>query len=152
MAKSTKSRVPWLKLQKKSDPELPERPPIWLGSRSNGEYFHDQTPAERKVHELVMKRADEQARYLGMDRREFLASSMGMFTTLAVINQVGGCGGSTGDGTTAMSPDAIQGMMGGGGGVAAPGAAGAGSGAVGTTAGAPGVAGTTPVGGSPGAG
>ena len=40
-----------------------------------------------------MQRADEQARRLGIDRREFLASSMGMMTTLAVINQVSGCSG-----------------------------------------------------------
>jgi hypothetical protein len=109
-----KNKFPWLKLQKKSETELPERPPIWLGSRSNGEYFHDQTPKERKMYELAMQRADEQARRLGIDRREFLASSMGLFTTLAVINQVSGCSGKNGDGTTKMSPDDVKAMMSGG--------------------------------------
>ena len=70
------NKFPWLKLQKKSQPELPERPPIWLGNRSNGEYFHEQTRSERKMWEVTLQRADEQARRLGMERREFLASSM----------------------------------------------------------------------------
>ncbi|MFI5307564.1 MAG: amidohydrolase family protein [Polyangiales bacterium] len=109
-----KSRFPWLKLQRKSQPELPERPPIWLGNRSNGEYFHDQTSAERLTHRLVMQRADEQARRLGIDRREFLASSMGMFTTLAVINQVSGCSGKSGTGMTKMSPADVAATMHGG--------------------------------------
>ena len=108
-----RKNFPWLKLQKKSAPELPERPPVWLGGRSNGEYFHDQTREEKMIFDLTMQRADEQARRLGIDRREFLASSMGMFTTLAVINQVGGCGGDNGDGTMNISPDqAMAGMMG----------------------------------------
>lgn len=99
-----KKKAPWLKLQKKSETELEARPPIWLGNRSNGEYFHFQTREEKLIHDMTMRRADDMARKLGMDRREFLASSMGMFTTLAVINQVGGCGGSRGDGTTAVNP------------------------------------------------
>ena len=103
-----RKKFPWLKLQKKSATELPERPPIWLGSRSNGEYFHDQTPQEKLIYDLTMQRADEQARRLGIDRREFLASSMGMFTTLAVINQVGGCSGDNGDGTMNIPPDQAQ--------------------------------------------
>ncbi len=146
MPKRTKTRFPWLKLPKKSQPELQERPPIWLGSRSNGEYFHEQTRAERQIHDLVMQRADAQARKLGMERREFLASSMGMFTTLAVINQVSGCGGSRGDGMTDMSPDAVTGMMSGSGGTAAPGAGGSGGsagGGAGTGSGAAGSAGAS---------
>ncbi|MDH5673788.1 MAG: amidohydrolase [Myxococcales bacterium] len=98
-----KSRFPWLSLRKKTDPEFPVEPPMWMGSRSNGEYFHQQTSRERLIRKLVLERADESSRKLGMDRREFLASSMGMFTTLAVINQVGGCGGDDGDGTTSTS-------------------------------------------------
>ncbi|HMI89741.1 MAG TPA: hypothetical protein VK509_00180, partial [Polyangiales bacterium] len=138
-----RKKFPWLQLQKKSEPEMSERPPVWLGSRSNGEYFHEQTREERLIHDLTMQRADEQARRLGIPRREFLASSMGMFTTLAVINQVSGCGGSSGDGTTPMSPDDAMNMMGGGG-AAAPGGAGASTG----TAGSP----ITAAGGSGGAG
>lgn len=88
-------RFPWLKLGKKTDPELPLEPPIWMNDHSNGEYYHKQTPLEARMKREILKRADEQARYLGMDRREFLASSMGMVTTLAVINQMTGCGGDS---------------------------------------------------------
>jgi hypothetical protein len=146
-----KSQFPWLKLSKKSEREEPERAPMWLGNRSNGEYFHFQTPAERKIEQIVLQRADEQARRLGMDRREFLASSMGMFTTLAAINQVSGCGGTNGDGTTNMTPDAVQGMTSGAGGAppvgsGGVGAAGTGVGAAGTSTGTSGV-GSPPIGG-----
>lgn len=92
-------RFPWIKLGTKKQPELPLEPPIWLGNHSNGEYFHQQTPNEARMREEILKRADQQARYLGMDRREFLASSMGMVTSLAVINQMG-CGD---DGSPAKS-------------------------------------------------
>jgi hypothetical protein len=88
------ARFPWLKLRKKTEEELPFEPPIWMGNHSNGEYFHTQTPAEAKMREMILQKADDQSRYLGMDRREFLASTMGMATTLAVINQVTGCKGS----------------------------------------------------------
>jgi uncharacterized protein len=84
-------RFPWLRLNKKTQPELPLEPPIWLGNHSNGEYYHQQTPNEARMRKEILRRADEQARYLGLDRREFLASSMGMVTSLAVINQLGGC-------------------------------------------------------------
>jgi predicted TIM-barrel fold metal-dependent hydrolase len=84
-------RFPWLKLGKKTQPERPLEPPIWFNNHSNGEYYHQQTPIEAKMKEEIIKRADEQARYLGMERREFLASSMGMVTSLAVINQMTGC-------------------------------------------------------------
>ncbi len=133
-----KRRFPWLALHRKSQPELPEGPPIWLGNRSNGEYYHEQTPAERQAYRLVMERADEQARRLGIARRDFLASSMGMFTTLAVINQVSGCSGKSGNGMTKMSPADVKAMMQGGSGAAAgrtgagsSAAAGAGAGATG---------------------
>ncbi|MFT3926153.1 MAG: amidohydrolase family protein [Myxococcales bacterium] len=88
-------RFPWLKLRKKTDPELPLEPPIWLNNHSNGEYYHQQTPREAAMKEEILKRADEQARHLGMERREFLASSMGMVTSLAVLNQMG-CSSSDG--------------------------------------------------------
>lgn len=87
MPKSKK--FPWLNLRKKTDPEYMLEPPVWLGNHSNGEYFHEQTPLEAKMRKEILRRADEQSRYLGMDRREFLATSMGMATTIAVINQMG---------------------------------------------------------------
>ena len=85
------------KLGKKTDPEPPLRAPLWLGTISNGEYFHTQTKREKLIEQEVLKRADTQARYLGMDRREFLSSSMGMVTTMAVINQLGACSSSDSD-------------------------------------------------------
>jgi hypothetical protein len=127
-----RSSAPWLKLGSKSREEVPEGPPVWLGSRSNGEYFHDQSPKERLIHRLVMEKADAQARRLGVSRREFLASSMGMFTTLAMINQVSGCGGSRGDGMTGMSPGDVS-ISGGAGGVT--GGAGGATGGMGGAAG-----------------
>src|SRR5262245_64087310 len=84
-------RYPWLKLIKKSRPEPELEPPLWLGNHSNGEYFHEQTPRERLIRKLILERADEGARKHGIDRRQFLASSMGMATSLAVINWVAGC-------------------------------------------------------------
>jgi predicted TIM-barrel fold metal-dependent hydrolase len=86
-----KSKFPWLKLGKKTDPELPLEPPAWFGNISNGEYFHQQTKAEKKLRKEILNRADDQARYLGMDRREFLASTMGMALTMTVINEVTAC-------------------------------------------------------------
>jgi predicted TIM-barrel fold metal-dependent hydrolase len=81
-----KSKFRWLKMQKKTAPELPLEPPIWLNNHSNGEYFHKQTPHEAKLRQLILNKADENARRVGMDRREFLASSMGMATSLWVLN------------------------------------------------------------------
>ena len=110
------SKFPWLKLRKKTDPELPLEPPIWLGNQSNGEYFHPQSPREAAMRKEILRRADEQSRYLGIDRRDFLVSSMGMFTTMAVINQMG-CSSSESDGAGA-------GGAGGGGGGGAGGSGG----------------------------
>jgi uncharacterized protein len=90
------SKYPWLKLRKKTDPEYPLEPPLWFGNQSNGEYFQPQTKRDAAMRKEILRRADEKARYLGMDRREFLVSSMGMFTTMAVINEMG-C--SNGDGS-----------------------------------------------------
>src|SRR5687768_8400516 len=82
-------KFPWLKMQKKTDPELPLKPPIWFGNQSNGEYFLEATDHDRKVERLILERADENARRVGLDRREFLASAMGMCTTLIALAEVG---------------------------------------------------------------
>ncbi len=84
-----KTKFPWLKLRKKTDPEYPLEPPVWFNNISNGEYFHTQTKHQAKLRKEILRRADDQSRYLGMDRREFLASSMGMAMTMAAINQFG---------------------------------------------------------------
>lgn len=86
-----RTKFPWLRARKRSDPELPLEPPLWMGDLSNGEYFHSQTPYERKLRRLVLETADENARRLGVDRREFLASAMGMATTLLCIGFASGC-------------------------------------------------------------
>lgn len=86
-----KTKMPWLQRRRKTDPELPLEPPLWMGTRSNGEYFHFQTPYERKLRQFVLEKADENARRVGMDRRSFLASALGMATTLWCINFVSGC-------------------------------------------------------------
>lgn len=87
-------RDAWLKFRKKSQPEVELEPPFWLGSHSNGEYFHAQTPQERLIRRLILERADASARKHGIDRRQFLASSMGVATSLSVINWVAGCSSS----------------------------------------------------------
>src|SRR5690242_9534987 len=93
------AKFPWLKLRKKTQAEFPVEPPIWMGNHSNGEYFHPQTKREAAMRKEILRRADEKSRKLGIDRREFLASSAGLFTTMVVINQMG-CS-STSDGPPA---------------------------------------------------
>jgi predicted TIM-barrel fold metal-dependent hydrolase len=78
-------RYPWVKYLKRSKPELPYDSPIYLGNWTNGEFFHEQTPHERRVRDEILRVGDEKARRLNMDRREFMASAMGMVTTLSVI-------------------------------------------------------------------
>lgn len=77
----------WTKYLKRSAPELPYDSPIYLGNWSNGEFFHEQTPRERKLREEILKAGDARARKLGIDRREFMASAMGFVTALSVIQQ-----------------------------------------------------------------
>jgi len=93
---------PWVRRVRKSQ-RLPEpEPPLPLGNRSNGEYFHVQTERERRVRELALARADALGRRLGLDRREFMASSLGMTATLWAINTVA-CGGDDASGTGGSS-------------------------------------------------
>jgi hypothetical protein len=99
------SKLPWLKKLKKTDPDIPVRTPIPFGNVSNGEIFIPKNKARALMEKLVLERAETQSRRLGMDRREFLASSMGFATCLAVINQVSGCSSDNGDGTTNVDPD-----------------------------------------------
>ena len=123
---------PWLRMQRKTDIELPLEPPIWLGSRSNGEYFHEQTPRERAMRKMILQRADEGARRLGVDRRMFLASSAGMATTLAVFNFFG-CGSSANPRGASGQPQSGGGSSGGSG--AGEGSSGSGSGSGGAPSG-----------------
>ena len=114
----------------KTDPELPLEPPLWMGNRSNGEYFHFQTAYESKLRRFVLEKADENARRVGLDRREFLASAMGMATTLWCINFASGCSsGGSGAGNAGSSAGGGAGSGAGtGGGAGSGGIAGSGTG------------------------
>ncbi len=92
--------LPWLTRRPKSLPELAVEPPVPLGNRSNGEHFHVQTDLERRIQGQILHEAGVQARRRGIDRREFLASSVGMATALTAINacRPGGLGGDPGNG------------------------------------------------------
>ena len=81
----------WLKRLKKTDPEPPYEPPIWFGDYSNGEFYHRATRKERLMRKLILKEGAERARYYGLDRREFMASGLGMTLTMSVMNLVNGC-------------------------------------------------------------
>ena len=153
-----RSRMPWLTKRKKTAPEVPFEPPIRLGNMSNGEFYHQSTPEEQRIRKEILRRADEKARKLGMDRREFMASAMGMCTSLSVLNAFAAQGCSTDSGKKvgtgfidmggSPAPTGASGMFGGSGTGAATGISGTGgaiaSGASGTggPAGSPGVAGT----------
>ena len=84
-------RLPGLR-QRKGRKELPLKPPINIGTLSNGEIFRAATPESERVTRLILEKADEGARRHGIDRREFLASSMGMATSLWAMNLAMGCG------------------------------------------------------------
>jgi predicted TIM-barrel fold metal-dependent hydrolase len=108
----------FIKMRKRSEPELPDRSPIWLGNNSNGEYFHVQTPYERKLHRMILQKADENARKVGISRRDFLASAMGMTTSLWCINMASGCSSdhTIGHNVGPSTSDAGRGMDAAGGG------------------------------------
>jgi predicted TIM-barrel fold metal-dependent hydrolase len=118
-----KSKYGWIKNRKRSEPEAEYETPVWLGDKSNGEFFHHQTVRERKMRDEILRRCDDNARKLGMDRREFIASSMGMLTTLSVFNMAAGCGDANGHHTM----DGLENHMAGqGGGIVPPSVAGSG--------------------------
>jgi uncharacterized protein len=154
-------RFPWVRYLKRSAPELPYDSPIYLGSWSNGEFFHQQTPHERALHAEILRVGDEKARRLGMDRREFMASAMGFVSALGVIQQ--GCssgGGQPSAPTATVTPPVgvgpgVSGAGASAGGTSAPfgGASSAGAGAGGTPpAGGAGVGGSSGAGGQGGGG
>jgi hypothetical protein len=118
-----KKQQPWLSLRKKTDPEWPDEPPIFLGNKSNGEFFHEQTPRDRKIRQAILQRSDDLARKVGMGRREFMASAMGMCTSLAVLNVAAGCSGDGGTSAARGGRDASAGSGGSDGGYTIPPAA-----------------------------
>lgn len=111
-------RFDWIRKRKKTAAELPLTSPFPLGAASNGEYFSAPSPRELEAHRRILQVADEKARRLGVPRREFLASTLGMATSLWVINSLSGCGSSD-----ESSGKANNGGNGGTGGYAIPDAA-----------------------------
>jgi uncharacterized protein len=95
-------KYPWLTLGKKTAPEIPYESPVWLGNHSNGEYFHQQTPREAAMRAEILRRGDEEARRHGMDRRAFMASSMGMAIAMTVINETA-CGSNNGGSSSGLA-------------------------------------------------
>ena len=106
----------WLSRRKKTAPELPYQPPIWLGDHSNGEIYHQATPAERTMHELILKEGAERARHYGMERREFMASGLGVALSMSMINLVNGCGDGKNGGFDPMHSAGVGGTPAAGGG------------------------------------
>src|SRR5215467_2396298 len=89
----TVAKRSWLSRRKKTEPEIPYKAPFWLGDHSNGEFYHTQTRKERLMREIILKEGAERARYYGMDRREFMASGVGIAFSMSVMNMVNGCSG-----------------------------------------------------------
>ncbi|MEO2166572.1 MAG: amidohydrolase family protein, partial [bacterium] len=93
-----KTHLPWLSDRRKTDVEVPIETPLNFGNKSNGEFFLDQTPQDAKIRSHILQNSGSQAARLGMERREFLASTAGMAATLYALNLAAGCGGSAKDG------------------------------------------------------
>src|SRR5256885_4087274 len=91
---------PWFLKTRRTEVEQPIEPPLCLGSHSNGEYFHQETARDRQLRRLILEQADRNARRVGMDRRHFLTTAMGMATSLAVIDSMSGCNDPGGNGHT----------------------------------------------------
>jgi hypothetical protein len=109
------TKLKWLR-RKKTASELPYEPPILLGNKSNGEFFHAQTPRERRMRDEILRQCDDKARRLGIDRREFIASAMGMCTSLSVLNLAAGCGDKRGHMSMQMAESNMAGRAAAGGG------------------------------------
>lgn len=81
---------------KKSVPDAEPRLPIKLDSTSNGEYTPvAATERLRHVQLSAMEAAAENARRLGVSRRDFLRSTAGSATVLLAMNQLAACGGGS---------------------------------------------------------
>src|SRR5690348_14229779 len=78
----TRFRLPWIRERKRTAPEIVVKPPLQIGALSNGEVFRAQTPRSRLAERMIFEFAERGARRLNVDRREFLASSMGMASSL----------------------------------------------------------------------
>lgn len=104
----SKLKLNWVRKRKRSAEELPTRVPLHLGPFSNGEVFRPKTEAAARVERLIIEKADEGARRHNIDRREFLASTMGMATTMWALN-LAGCSSSSSGGSNATGGGTSQG-------------------------------------------
>lgn len=60
---------------------------------SNGEYLPPkQSEAQKRVEDRILELADENAKHLGMSRRQFLQTSCGMATAFLAMNEIYGGG------------------------------------------------------------
>ncbi len=76
---------------------LGTRLPVKLDATSNGEFEPvPLDPVNRHANGLAHQRADENARRLGMGRREFLISSCGVASTLLAFNEANAAAGRDG--------------------------------------------------------
>jgi predicted TIM-barrel fold metal-dependent hydrolase len=89
-------RFPWVHPRRRSDTEPSAKPPLYFGPVSNGEVYRAASPGAARIARMIMEKAEAGARRLGVDRREFLASSMGMATSLWALNALSGCSGDGG--------------------------------------------------------
>ena len=90
---------------KKSTPETSLRLPIKLGPTSNGEYVPPPpSPELQRVQATAFERCQQNARRLGMSRRDYLRSSCGAATVLLTLNELSGCAGPNGNGASHAAP------------------------------------------------
>ena len=73
---------------------------------SNGEYLPPpQSPKQKAVEDRIKELAEENAKYLGMDRRAFLKTSCGMAAAFVAMNEIYGGGVFQVDPAEARDPD-----------------------------------------------
>jgi uncharacterized protein len=103
----------------KSKIDAPLESPISFHAGSNGELAPPpRTAADARAEQRYRRLADDNARRLGISRREFLTSACGTAAALLVINQTYGCGGKGGsyavDPASTLDRDAACARLGGG--------------------------------------
>ncbi|MDB4997416.1 MAG: hypothetical protein JWM74_4848 [Myxococcaceae bacterium] len=97
--------------EKKSAPEVEAPLPVAFVPASNGETVpRPKTKRDRFAEETFARIADENARRLGVSRREFVSGACGIATGLWVVNQLYGCkgGGARYDVDAASTLDAAR--------------------------------------------
>ena len=83
--------------EKKSAPDVEAPLPVAFVPASNGETVpRKRTKRDRVAEETFARIADDNARRLGVSRREFVSGACGIATGLWVVNQLYGCKGGDG--------------------------------------------------------